>query len=70
MIPLADYVRQVRRERGLSQLALGEMIGVDQAQISRIEAGRGSLSPSALAWLATLTDDAGAELLAILRAGV
>ena len=69
-MPLPDYVRQVRRERGLSQLALGEAIGVDQAQISRIEAGRGSLSPSALAWLATLTDDGGAELLAILRAGV
>lgn len=33
----AERLKQVRKERGLSQQALGEMIGVSKATISKYE---------------------------------
>ncbi|WP_338696941.1 helix-turn-helix transcriptional regulator [Streptomyces sp. Q6] len=40
MIDTATLVRRWRRERGLSQSRLAELIGTGQAAISRIENGK------------------------------
>ena len=36
---LARHIRQVRAERGLTQSRLAELAGIDQGDLSRIEAG-------------------------------
>jgi transcriptional regulator with XRE-family HTH domain len=37
---IGELIQTVRREKGLSQMDLGTLIGITQAQISKIEAGR------------------------------
>jgi transcriptional regulator with XRE-family HTH domain len=36
---IAQKIKQYRRERGLTQGQFGELVGVQQAQISKIESG-------------------------------
>ena len=39
---LGELVRQTRKEQKLTQKQLGEMVGVGEAQISKIESGKAS----------------------------
>jgi transcriptional regulator with XRE-family HTH domain len=39
LVALGDEIRRARAERGISQAALGAMIGIGQSQVARIEAG-------------------------------
>lgn len=41
---IGTFIRTLRRQRGLTQKALGEMLGVTYQQIQKYESGRGSLS--------------------------
>lgn len=41
-----NLVRQIRKEAGLSQRALGKALGISQARISEIEAGAGAQGPT------------------------
>lgn len=41
---VGQIVRNARKEKGLSQKALSELVGVDQSEISRLE--RGERRPS------------------------
>jgi HTH-type transcriptional regulator/antitoxin HipB len=34
---LADQLRSLRKERGLTQAALGELVGLDQTRVAKIE---------------------------------
>jgi HTH-type transcriptional regulator/antitoxin HipB len=34
---LANHLRSLRKSRGLSQVQLGRMVGIDQSRIARIE---------------------------------
>lgn len=43
-LSLARSVRERRQERGLTQAELGELIGADQARVSRIERNDASVS--------------------------
>ncbi len=43
---LGTMVRRLRKEEGLTQLQLGESIGVGESYISKIEAGKLSYTPS------------------------
>jgi transcriptional regulator with XRE-family HTH domain len=38
--PVAERVREMRETRKLSQERLGELAGIDQADISKIESGK------------------------------
>jgi len=49
----AERLKQVRKERGLSQQALGEMIGVTKATISKYE---NQINPPKLAYAKALAD--------------
>ncbi|PTR34213.1 HTH-type transcriptional regulator/antitoxin HipB [Luteibacter sp. OK325] len=41
---LREYLRALRKERGLTQAAVGELIGVSQARIAEIENNPGVVS--------------------------
>ena len=41
---LADHLRSFRKARGLSQAALGNMVGLDQTRIAKIEGDPGRVS--------------------------
>ncbi|WP_394433721.1 helix-turn-helix domain-containing protein [Streptomyces sp. SGAir0957] len=53
MTNTATLVRTWRRERGLSQAQLAELIGTGQAAISRIESGRDTPTLPLLVRIAT-----------------
>jgi DNA-binding XRE family transcriptional regulator len=50
---MAQDIRALRKERGMTQAQLAEASGIDQAEISRIERGRGN--PLAATIAAVLT---------------
>lgn len=50
--PVSHFLREWRRERGLSQAQLGERIGVLHAAISKIERGESALDEMTLLRLA------------------
>lgn len=52
-IPFGDWVRNARRELGLTQETLGELVGCQDVTIRRIEAGRRRPSPELAAQIAT-----------------
>jgi HTH-type transcriptional regulator/antitoxin HipB len=41
---LREYLRALRKEQGLTQAALGELVGVSQARIAEIESNPGVVS--------------------------
>lgn len=41
---LREYLRALRKEQGLTQAALGELVGVGQARIAEIESNPGVVS--------------------------
>jgi DNA-binding XRE family transcriptional regulator len=43
---LGEKLKQIRREQGLTQEQLGKMIGVQKAQISKLESGNNSATIS------------------------
>jgi HTH-type transcriptional regulator / antitoxin HipB len=45
---LAEEIKQLRKERNLTQEQLGELIGVQRAQISRLENNTGNVTISTL----------------------
>lgn len=45
---LGDMIRQIRRERKMTQTQLGEMIGVQKAQISKLERSAGNVTISTI----------------------
>jgi transcriptional regulator with XRE-family HTH domain len=51
-MPLAERIRQLRKEAGLSQAELADKIGADPGRVSRYEAGRITRSAEALVRLA------------------
>jgi transcriptional regulator with XRE-family HTH domain len=51
-MPLAERIRQLRKEAGLSQAELADKIGADPGRVSRYEAGRITPSADALVRLA------------------
>lgn len=53
---IGERVRQSRIQRGLSQEALGEVAGMYQSTISRIERGQRSARPKTLQRLADVLD--------------
>ncbi|MFA5995606.1 MAG: helix-turn-helix transcriptional regulator [Patescibacteria group bacterium] len=38
-LPLGEIVKTIREERGFNQTSFGQMIGLDQASVSRVERG-------------------------------
>lgn len=42
----AQFIRETRERRGLTQLQLARKLGVSQARVSEIESGRGRRGPS------------------------
>jgi transcriptional regulator with XRE-family HTH domain len=64
MFPLAATFREARRQRGLTQQALGKMLKIPQAHVSAMEAGSVDVRASTLtAWARAL----GFELLVVPR---
>ncbi|GGJ75045.1 hypothetical protein GCM10010123_01290 [Pilimelia anulata] len=55
-----DVLRRVRRERGLSQAAVGERIGTTQSAVARMETGE---SDPRLSTLVRFADAVGAEVI-------
>lgn len=55
-LPTHIRIREARKERGLSQTQLGEMIGVSQSVISDIESGKQSPTVRWLILLAVAMD--------------
>ena len=53
---LGASIRTARKVRGCSQVALAEMTGIQQAEISRIERGTGNPTTSTLLRLARALD--------------
>ncbi|RZJ04456.1 MAG: helix-turn-helix domain-containing protein [Rubrivivax sp.] len=45
---LAQHLRSLRRARGLSQARLGELLGLSQSRVARIENSPGQISVDAL----------------------
>jgi HTH-type transcriptional regulator/antitoxin HipB len=45
---LADHLRSFRKARGLTQAALGDLVGLDQTRIAKIERDPGRVSLSRL----------------------
>lgn len=62
---LGEAIRQARKERSLTQEQLGNMIGVQKAQISRIEKGRNITINSLARILKALEISANLELCGI-----
>lgn len=56
---MSDRLRELRQELGISQAALGQMLGLTQGRIAQIEVNPGSVS---LAQVLQLLDALGAEL--------
>lgn len=56
---LADHLRSFRKARGLTQAALGDLVGLDQTRIAKIERDPGRVSVGQLV-----------KLLAVLRVRV
>lgn len=48
MIILGDLIKQTRKERNLTQQQLGDLIGVQKAQISRLENHTGNVTLSTI----------------------
>jgi HTH-type transcriptional regulator / antitoxin HipB len=53
---IVERLKKARREKGLSQRALGKMIGVPQSHISKIENGLVDLQTSSLVELSRVLD--------------
>jgi transcriptional regulator with XRE-family HTH domain len=49
---LAERIQQFRRDRGWNQARLAEVLGIDQAQVSRLESGKRRVASVELATLA------------------
>jgi HTH-type transcriptional regulator / antitoxin HipB len=45
---LSEQIKQLRKERNLTQAQLGELVGVQRAQISRLENNTGNVTISTL----------------------
>jgi transcriptional regulator with XRE-family HTH domain len=45
---LAEQIKQLRKERNLTQEQLGELVGVQRAQISKMENNTGNVTISTL----------------------
>ena len=43
-IDIGSYIKKYRKQANISQKQLGEIISLHQSEISRLEAGRGSVS--------------------------
>jgi len=56
-------IKLIRDKRGMSQIQLAEMLGVDPSHICRIEKGKGTCSISLLQKLATALGVSVADLL-------
>ena len=53
---LADQLRSLRKARGLTQAALGELVGLDQTRIAKIEHDPGVVSLQQLMRLLSVLD--------------
>lgn len=54
--PVAAVIREARKNKGLSQRALGERVGIPQSHISKIESGAVDLQTSSLMQIARALD--------------
>lgn len=51
---IGDYIAELRRKRGLTQLEVAKSLGMRDAAVSAIELGRNSLPPERMAELADI----------------
>lgn len=56
-------IREIRERRGISQVLLAEMLGVDPSHICRVERGKGDLSLRLLQETAKALDATVSDLL-------
>ncbi len=54
--PIGELIRTTRQQKGLSQRALGDLVGMPQSHISKIESGAVDLQTSSLVQLARALD--------------
>jgi transcriptional regulator with XRE-family HTH domain len=54
---MGEFLRHVRIERNLSRVAFGELIGIDDSSVSRVERGLMGLSIETLRQIAGRLDD-------------
>lgn len=54
--PIGELIRTAREQKGLSQRALGDLVGMPQSHISKIESGAVDLQTSSLVQLARALD--------------
>ena len=65
-----DRVRQLRRDAGMTQVALAEALGITQGFLSQVEAGQRDVSTKTLVELATILKVSVDFLLGVEESGI